>query len=131
MCMNNTDLFDKIFNEALEMDSGNKTQTRPIYDCTIHIDTPDYKNYVYHVDAPAYFQDEYFTPKKIIKNNKTTIVIWTDNTKTIVRCGANEVQDEYHAFTAALAKKIFGTNTRIKKIVSKTIVQDNNKRNKK
>lgn len=56
-------------------------------------------------------------PKKIIRNNRTTIVLWEDGTKTIVRCEPHKRYDAYEAFTAALAKKIYGNNTRLKKMI--------------
>ena len=60
-----------------------------------------------------------YTPKKIIHNGPCTIVFWKDNTKTIVRLSEGEVYNEYTAFCAALAKKIFGNNTYVNKIVKK------------
>lgn len=57
------------------------------------------------------------TPKKIIRNDRTTIVIWEDGSKTIVRCEAHKHYDAYEAFTAALAKKIFSNNTKLKKMI--------------
>ena len=36
-------------------------------------------------------------------------MIWKDKTKTIVSCGKGEVFDEFDGFTAALAKKIYGS----------------------
>lgn len=62
-----------------------------------------------------------FTPKHIYINWKTneTIVIWGDGTKTVVKASDDEFFSPYHAFTAALAKKIFGNNTQVNRIVSK------------
>lgn len=63
-----------------------------------------------------------YTPKKIYYNNPVTVVFWEDNTKTIVRLHEGEEYNEYTAFTAALAKKIFGNNTVVNKIVKTGIV---------
>lgn len=65
------------------------------------------------------------TPKGIFHNRKTTetIVLWKDNTKTVVKPmeGTPECEmSSYSAFTAALAKRIFGSNTQVNKIVSMT-----------
>ena len=38
----------------------------------------------------------------------------------VVKCEDGTVSDNYEAFTAALAKKVFGSNSAVKKIVSKT-----------
>lgn len=65
---------------------------------------------------------ERFTPKKIIRNGKATIVFWIDGTKTVVKCSDDD-DNFYDAFTAALAKYIFGSNSAVKKIVNKTYIQ--------
>ena len=70
----------------------------------------------------------YFTPKKIIRNNRTTVVIWDDDTKTIVRCEPNKKYDVYEAFTAALAKKIFGNNTKLKKVIKENFTEQKNRK---
>lgn len=69
-----------------------------------------------------------FTPKRIVQNGSATIVFWKDNTKTVVKCAEGTEPDAYTAFTAALAKKIFGNNSRIKKIVKKTENQGEKKK---
>lgn len=51
--------------------------------------------------------------KQILISDKCTIVFWLDGTKTIVRCAAGSQFNVYHAFTAALAKKIYGSNSKL------------------
>lgn len=46
-----------------------------------------------------------------------TIVFWKDGTKTVVKLPEGDTPDDYSAFTAALAIKIFGANSRVKKII--------------
>lgn len=65
------------------------------------------------------------TPKHIFHNRKTaeTIVIWKDGTKTVVKPMEGTPESEmssYTAFTAALAKKLYGSNTQVNKVVSMT-----------
>ena len=69
--------------------------------------------------AEVYKLIEYFTPKKIIRNGPATIVMWPDNTKTVVKCAEGETDNTYSAFCAALAQKIFGSNSKVKKTVKK------------
>ena len=69
--------------------------------------------------AEVYRLGEYFTPKKIIRNGPATIVMWPDNTKTVVKCADGEADNTYSAFCAALAIKIFGSNSKVKKTVRK------------
>lgn len=56
-------------------------------------------------------------PKRIIRHGPATIVFWGDGTKTVVKRAPDEPDNEYAAFTAALAIKIFGNNSKLKKIV--------------
>ena len=56
-------------------------------------------------------------PKKIIKSADRTIVFWKDDTKTIVKRSDDTPDDLYSAFCAALAIKIYGSNSQVKKIL--------------
>lgn len=60
-----------------------------------------------------------YTPKSIeySADHKTVVVIWPDGDKTIVRRSNNDPDDIYMAFTAALAKKIFGSNSAVKRVI--------------
>lgn len=65
------------------------------------------------------------TGETILKSGRATIVFWKDGSKTVVKLPAGEESDDYSAFTAALAKKIYGSNSAIKKIiVAETVVQE-------
>lgn len=56
--------------------------------------------------------------KKIIFNGPKTIVLWTDGTKTIVSMSKDEAKfDPEAAFCAAYTKKMFGANSKIKRII--------------
>lgn len=57
--------------------------------------------------------------KRILISGMCTIVFWLDGTKTIVRCQDGTKPNVYNAFTAALAKKIYGSNSQIKKIIER------------
>ena len=50
-------------------------------------------------------------------DNNYTTVLWNDGTRTTVKLSDDDVYDEYSAFCAALAKRIYGSNSRIKKII--------------
>lgn len=64
-------------------------------------------------------------PERILKSGSATIVFWKDGTKTIVKCAKDEEPNDYNAFTAALAIKLFGTNSHVKKIIkNKTVIQE-------
>lgn len=56
--------------------------------------------------------------KKIIFSGPKTIVLWTDGTKTIVSMSKDETNfDPEAAFCAAYTKKMFGTNSKIKRVI--------------
>ena len=56
--------------------------------------------------------------KKIIFNGPKTIVLWSDGTKTIVSMSKDETNfDPEAAFCAAYTKKMFGANSKIKRII--------------
>ena len=48
--------------------------------------------------------------KKVIFNKPATIVFWSDGTKTIVKCGENDIYDPEKGLAMAVAKKLLGTN---------------------
>lgn len=55
--------------------------------------------------------------KKVIYSGNKTIILWADNTKTIVSCKEGDTFDPYMGFCAAVVKKLFGTNSNIKKTI--------------
>ena len=71
------------------------------------------------LSTELYSATKCYTPKKIIRNGPATIVMWPDNTKTVVKCADGETDNTYSAFCAALAIKIFGSNSKAKKTVKK------------
>lgn len=67
------------------------------------------------------FDFERLLPVKIIYNVPATIVFWNDGTKTTVKCGNGERYNKYHGFCAALAKRIYKTNSQVNRIVNSGI----------
>lgn len=62
-------------------------------------------------------------PTKIIRSGPMTIIFWDDGTKTKVRRAEGTQDDPYLAFCAGLAKKIYGNNTRVKKLIYEKTVE--------
>lgn len=54
-------------------------------------------------------------PTRMLKNGRATVVFFADDTKVVVKLPDGVEDNEYNAFCAAIAKKMFGTNTRIKR----------------
>ena len=48
--------------------------------------------------------------KNVIFNDPATIVFWSDGTKTVVKCGENDIYDPEKGLAMAVAKKYIGTN---------------------
>lgn len=63
-------------------------------------------------------------PKRIIVDEqaRVTVVLWHDGTKTIVRCSELDNYDPYAAYCAAFAKRCYGTNSRLKRIIESCTV---------
>lgn len=66
-------------------------------------------------------KEDNFYPKKIIKSGLVTVVLWKDGTKTVVRCAGDETYSLYNAFVSALAKKVYGSNSAVKRIIDNAV----------
>ena len=70
------------------------------------------------------FKEDYVTKKsvtipaikRIVYHDPATIVFWQDGTKTVVKCMDGEPFEKYAGFCAALAKKVFGSTSKAKKV---------------
>ena len=69
------------------------------------------------------------TPSKILYSGIATIVFWKDGTKTVVKRAEGTKADNYNAFCAALAKKVYGTNSMTKKIIKRAENGNGNRAN--
>ena len=72
-----------------------------------------------------------FIPKQIIQreDSKTTILIWEDNSKTIVQCSPDEEFVPEFGVAMATMNKIYGNRTQFKKHLDKnTFWQDKQKK---
>lgn len=70
------------------------------------------------------------TISQIIFSGPKTIVIWSDGSKTIVSCSKDDTYDGYTGFCAAVAKKMFGSTSQVKKVIEKHIKEDKRCMNK-
>ena len=55
--------------------------------------------------AYALYINEFFAIKKVIFNDPATIVLWSDGTKTVVKCGKDDVYDEEKGLALCFMKK--------------------------
>ena len=68
-----------------------------------------------------------FTPRKVIFNPPATIVLWEDNTKTVVKCSEDDIFNKEKGLAMCFAKKSLGNkgsyNNVFKKFINRR--QDN------
>ena len=72
-------------------------------------------------------------PKNVYynENKGVTVVIWEDETKTIVRAEEGKPHSPYYGYCVALAKKIHGTNSKLQRDLNNVlIIQNKEKKNK-
>lgn len=70
-----------------------------------------YDNSISNKDYTNYFTPDVTKPitiKKVIFNDPCTIILWSDKTKTIVKCGEDEKYDPEKGMAMAISKKSFG-----------------------
>lgn len=65
---------------------------------------------------------------RIIFNDPATIVFWKDGTKTVVKCQEDQTFNPYFGFCAAIAKKLYGSNSRLNRIVETYLEKDEDPR---
>lgn len=57
--------------------------------------------------------------KNVIFNPPATIVLWADNTKTVVRCHKDDTYNPEYGFMMCCTKKLFGNTSKYRDIVQK------------
>lgn len=62
--------------------------------------------------------------KKVIFNDPATIVIWTDGTKTVVKCSENDIFDPEKGLAMAIVKRAFGNDNSFHKIFKKWLPKE-------
>lgn len=88
------------------------------------------RSYGKMLSAALSMSDKIYSPRRIYKGKGKTAVLWADGTKTIVKRAEGEADNDYAAFTAALAIKIYGTNSAVNRIVRKTEVAEKKRKKK-
>lgn len=54
--------------------------------------------------------------RKVIFNDPATIVLWSDGTKTVVKCGPDDIFDKEKGLAMAIVKKMAGNDSRFHKV---------------
>lgn len=81
-------------------------------------------SFTHSTDGINWTFDASYKPKKVIYDEAAgvTVVLWMDGTKTIVRAAEGEEHDAYLGYCVALAKKMHGTNSALKRDLEKVLV---------
>lgn len=66
---------------------------------------------------------------RILRSGDAMIVFWDDGDKTVVKRAADEKDSDYAAFTAALGKKIYGSNSKLTRFIKSHIEYQEKKEN--
>lgn len=66
---------------------------------------------------------------KVIFNNPAVIVFWKDGTKTVVKCGPDDIFDPEKGLAMAIAKKHLGNKGNYNNILKKHLKEVTNERN--
>lgn len=103
----------------------------------IRIEPGDNNKYLYECEVtadsilPPRETRNFMEPRRIIYNDPATIVFWEDGTKTVVMKAPGEKFNKYAAFCAAVAKRLYVTNSKICTIVKDGFDQTAKKETKK
>lgn len=71
------------------------------------------------VECEVELEDTPVYPVYIKKDGSTTIVYWDDGTSTAVKACKDDPVSDYSAFCAALAKKVYGSNCNVHRMIHK------------
>lgn len=54
--------------------------------------------------------------RKVIFNDPATVILWSDGTKTVVKCGPDDIFDKEKGLAMAIVKKMAGNDSRFHKV---------------
>lgn len=74
----------------------------------------------------TYNKPNFFTIEKVIFNDPATIVFWADGTKTVVKCGEEDIYDYQTGLLMCIAKKAFGNKGSFNDILREWIPEEVN-----
>lgn len=123
--------------EASKVGDGREWDEKDFVDSmkrmNVQVAEPDYMSHIRNMErtakifreggwkVPAEEKRERYIPERILKSGNRTIVFWGDGDKTIVKKAKDEPDNIYAAFTAALAIKVFGSNSKLQRMIKKKL----------
>lgn len=83
--------------------------------------------YTYLLERLEYNFDEPANPfdiKKVHFNDPATVVLWADGTKTVVKCGEEDIYDPQTGLLMCIAKKAYGNNGKFNDILREWVPEE-------
>ena len=71
------------------------------------------------------------TIEKVVFNDPVTVVLWDDGTKTVVKCGKKDKYSKDHGLAMCIAKKYFGSRSKMLKTIESGYSKEPEKTRKK
>lgn len=65
-----------------------------------------------------------FNIKKVYFNDPATVVLWADGTKTVVKCGEEDIYDPQTGLLMCMAKKMYGNNGKFNDILREWLPEE-------
>lgn len=72
----------------------------------------------------SYYKQVPLSIKKVIFNDPCTIILWSDKTKTVVKCGEDEEYDPEKGMAMAISKKFLGNKGNYYETFKKHLPED-------
>lgn len=72
----------------------------------------------------SYYKQVPLSIEKVIFNDPCTIILWSDKTKTVVKCGEDEEYDPEKGMAMAISKKFLGNNGNYYETFKKWLPED-------
>lgn len=82
---------------------------------------PDYPRYRSLIPSK---QSPRIQINRVIYNDPYTIVLWSDDTKTIVKCQEGDTYNPNHGLALCLAKKLYGNTNKFNDVIKDHLVDD-------
>lgn len=113
------DLVAKAVSELNDLYMSRRKDTKEMNDVLVvkKLPTDEKKDEGKKIIMPGIGSGFQYAVDRIVINPPALVVFWKDKTKTIVKCSEGETFNPYYGFCAALAKKVYGCNSRVNKIV--------------
>lgn len=91
----------------------------------VELDFGGYDNYAKFINFYSLKDNGNKLPliKRVIFNEPATIVLWGDNTKTVVKCQKGDIYDPEKGLYACIVKKVLGNKSNFNNVINKWVTE--------